>query len=72
MYVIVLARVVSDENKGILFSLKCCRVVTDICKIVFAARDSWRVNTAHVSSFVSISILRGQPRLHLVVIILVY
>ena len=26
------------------------------------ARDSWRVNTAHVSSFVLISILRGQPR----------
>ena len=25
-------------------------------------RDSWRVNTAHVSSFVLISILRGQPR----------
>ena len=25
------------------------------------ARDSWRVNTAHVSSFVLISILRGQP-----------
>ena len=33
MYVIVLARVVLDENKGILFSLKCCRVITDICKI---------------------------------------
>ena len=32
MYVIVLARVVLDENKGILFSLKCCRVITDICK----------------------------------------
>ena len=26
------------------------------------ARDSWRVNTAHVSSFVLISILRGQRR----------
>ena len=26
------------------------------------ARDSWRVNTAYVSSFVLISILRGQPR----------
>ena len=26
------------------------------------ARDSWRVNTAHVSYFVLISILRGQPR----------
>ena len=26
------------------------------------ARDLWRVNTAHVSSFVLISILRGQPR----------
>ena len=26
------------------------------------ARDSWRVNTAHVSSFVLISILRGEPR----------
>ena len=26
------------------------------------ARGSWRVNTAHVSSFVLISILRGQPR----------
>ena len=26
------------------------------------ARDSWRVNTAHVSSCVLISILRGQPR----------
>ena len=26
------------------------------------AQDSWRVNTAHVSSFVLISILRGQPR----------
>ena len=26
------------------------------------ARDSWRVNTAHLSSFVLISILRGQPR----------
>ena len=26
------------------------------------ARDSWPVNTAHVSSFVLISILRGQPR----------
>ena len=26
------------------------------------ARDSWRVNTAHVSSFVVISIHRGQPR----------
>ena len=29
---------------------------------VLPARDSWRVNTAHVSSFVLISILRGQPR----------
>ena len=26
------------------------------------ARDLWRVNTAHVSSFVLVSILRGQPR----------
>ena len=26
------------------------------------ARDSWQVNTAHVSSFVLISMLRGQPR----------
>ena len=26
------------------------------------ARDSWRVNTAHVTFFVLISILRGQPR----------
>ena len=26
------------------------------------ARDSWRVNTVHVSSFILISILRGQPR----------
>ena len=25
-------------------------------------QDSWRVNTTHVSSFVLISILRGQPR----------
>ena len=30
--------------------------------IMLPARDSWRVNTAHVSSFVLISILRGQPR----------
>ena len=30
--------------------------------ILLPARDSWRVNTAHVSSFVLISILRGQPR----------
>ena len=29
---------------------------------VLPARDSWQVNTAHVSSFVLISILRGQPR----------
>ena len=29
---------------------------------MFQARDSWRVNIAHVSSFVLISILRGQPR----------
>ena len=29
---------------------------------LLADRDSWRVNTAHVSSFVLISILRGQPR----------
>ena len=29
---------------------------------MLSARDLWRVNTAHVSSFVLISTLRGQPR----------
>ena len=34
----------------------------EVSTIVSPARDLWRVNTAHVSSFVLISILRGQPR----------
>ena len=38
----------------------CALVVTN--NRMLSARDSWRVNTAHVSSFVLISILRGQPR----------
>ena len=48
----------NEENpKGpALFALEVTTI--DCCP----PRDSWRVNTAHVSSFVLISILRGQPR----------
>ena len=48
----------NEENpKGPFFCALFCAHNT-----VLQARDSWRVNTAHVSSFVLISILRGQPR----------
>ena len=47
-------------NKEIPMGFAFC--AHEVSSIVLPARDSWRVNTAHVSSFVLISILRGQPR----------